>query len=391
VGERKFALPLIHARPPGSGLERWSAEQLGLAEDAAPEAVRAAVFRELPEQDFVPSFAWHQAAIVLTRPNQKVLLDDALRGHLLRTEEESLREEVEEFAAEFFTLPVPQRQVRYQALERQVATFPALEARLASLQRGLTFTVPNVDAQAPQVRELLKYIVELFPLRPGPFSARTGELFYNMQWDKAAWQNAGLLVQRHLPAVAALAPRFLSQLAGWTEQERATEKGRKRVLKRRPGAAEKSEGGFPRWLISVFVIVGIGLIRLLVNLSGDSKSSGSRVTIPPPPQFEHVKPQLPSSGVPSNLSQRPGESADEWLKRIRGHLQSSPEGPIRNRPGVTPPQGPIRDEKVNDLLKRIRERTESPPGMPQTGGGDRRPGTRSGGPPLPPTSGSRPP
>src|SRR5215472_17203152 len=81
---------------------RWAAEQLELSPDASPEDVRAAWLRRLPEEDFVPRAELQSAlaSLLRRRPegNWEARADEAAS----LAEEESLREEVETFAGQFW-------------------------------------------------------------------------------------------------------------------------------------------------------------------------------------------------------------------------------------------------------------------------------------------------
>ena len=82
----------------------WACSVFGLQPRALPQEVRAAIFSHLDDANFVPPAAWRQAISLLSDPRAAGLAgggDDAFHETL----ENSLAEEVDQFATRFFTLP----------------------------------------------------------------------------------------------------------------------------------------------------------------------------------------------------------------------------------------------------------------------------------------------
>src|SRR5437870_4373578 len=98
--------------PAGQMLREWAADQLDLDAAARPEEVRAQFLRRLPDEDFLPPLAWQEAAALLDGlPAPATPPEDAVAEMA-----ESLREEVESFAGQFFALRPDERRARWQTL-----------------------------------------------------------------------------------------------------------------------------------------------------------------------------------------------------------------------------------------------------------------------------------
>src|SRR4029078_12575266 len=93
----------------------WAAEVIGGSADADERDVRRAVFAKLPERNFWPDWQLMQAATLLLSPPAP--LEPGKIVVFEQFYEESLRRQIEEFAAEFFSLPVVTRQARYRELQ----------------------------------------------------------------------------------------------------------------------------------------------------------------------------------------------------------------------------------------------------------------------------------
>jgi hypothetical protein len=197
-------------------LKRWAADQLGLEPEAPPAEAGAALLRRLPAVGFVPPPAWQEALHLLrdgTPPGGLALLGV----------EDRLRREVDDFAVEFFTLPVAERRQCWQGLAARCAFSPPLTARLRALEPGLRADAGKPIDGNPRLVRLAGQVRELFVLGPAARAVQRQALLRDLDGDLAEWVAvAGELRTRH-GAVADLEPELIAQILGaWqTRQEQA--------------------------------------------------------------------------------------------------------------------------------------------------------------------------
>ena len=95
-------------------LERFAAEVVGLEQRPDEADTLAALFRKLRDDDFLPDPLTHEALLALAgRPVESGSL---LGEEAAAAEERKLHAEVEQFASEFFAIPVASRVDRWRTL-----------------------------------------------------------------------------------------------------------------------------------------------------------------------------------------------------------------------------------------------------------------------------------
>jgi hypothetical protein len=194
----------------------WAAREVGLAADATPGEVRAALLREVTRAGFVLSPARQQAWQVLAAPPA------AARPRppgMLAAEEVRLRSEVDDFAASFFATPVGARRQRWQALAAECAALPPLAARLAALGPGLGLDLRLSDIGNPRTAQLASHVAGLFVLGPAARAAQRQAVVRALQTDIAGWEETARQLQAVSPALAALEPSLLTSILTWREQQ----------------------------------------------------------------------------------------------------------------------------------------------------------------------------
>jgi hypothetical protein len=269
----------------------------------------------LPEEEFIPPSSWTRALTPDHSPQAEAAVQDEW---LYREAEEECREQVEEFAAAFFVLPVAERQQRWQELVDRCRFSPTLIARLARLKPGLAIEVDTDENLLPRMLDvaahvrfgrllaLMAHIRELFVLRPAEQAMRRHRILEEVQQDPESWEQAAQHLRSNRPAWAKLEPVLVEELASVT----AT---RKRVRQAKLRQASSGSQPAPNWLTYVLIGVVVGMVRLCAG-SGDHRPSPP--PLPPPPTFR--LPEIPfkvddAPGVPKP----PGDGFVESLRKER--------------------------------------------------------------------------
>lgn len=198
---------------------RWAAETLGVADDDSAGA-REAFLRRLTATGFVPTTAWRAAVTALTdklAPSDGGVGADASQ---FESAAERLREEVESFAARFWSLPPPDRRRKWQVLSEWCRDSPALAARLRRLKAGL-----DVEADAGahgdgRVPDLTRELKELFALWPTQAGSRRRAFLRRPPPPASEWEAAAAVIRDEMPAVAALDKTLIRELAPWRSVRR---------------------------------------------------------------------------------------------------------------------------------------------------------------------------
>jgi hypothetical protein len=350
-------------------LRGWAAAQLELAPDAAPAQARTALARRLAEDDFVPPYRIQQAAVFLLRPATGA--EAVLRqGQAQYDEEDRLRIEVDEFAAEFFKLGVPERRRRWQELCSRCAFAPTLIGWLGGLERGLD--VPLTPLAGTPMSELAEHLGALFVLRPAARAARRLELLAEMRNDIPRWQAAARQLQSQAPRVVALGPTLVEELANWDRRlqqqrkragalpvmgsagsERVSTYGRLGAGRVRQGLVGDTPGSNrgSTWPVILIVFVVINVLRLAFSGSGGSSPTIPRFTMPTFPKFVLPEPK----------------GNDELERLIRELNKGKGIDPERKK---KPDVLPLKDD-------RLPFEPEPPPGFPEPRPPDQRPRGKS--------------
>src|SRR5205085_6439135 len=247
----------------------WAAEVIGVSADAAERDVRRAVFAKLPEKKFWPDWQLMQAATVLLsppaplEPGKLVVFDQAY--------EESLCKQIEEFAAECFSLPVATRQARYRELQRRTAKLPPLRFRLTQLEPALNVLLPSESADA-DVKNCLRWCGELAVLSPRERGIRRRAVLKLAAEDPSRWPRKAKELQKSFPMVAELAPDLVTALSQLPQAERRRLNHRRTFQKAGAQSQTRSQGA----VVVIVVLMLSGLLRGLASQDRNSRRSRGR-------------------------------------------------------------------------------------------------------------------
>ncbi len=236
----------------------WAAERLGIRPDSSARDFSVALLSRVEEDDFVPPLVVRQAweVAVGKQASEPFPLDELL--------EDELHSDVENFARQFFEMPVPDRVRAWRQLFEQAASWPRLKARLTNLRPGLQVEFPAVSAKNPHAQELIASARELFILPPAQRALRRREILrQSLQTQLRPWQNAARTIRWRYRSIAALSPDLILSLAA---SRRTIARARRNYTLRLSAPAPKTTGMRRRvstaWLVVVlviFVVVGISI------------------------------------------------------------------------------------------------------------------------------------
>lgn len=286
-------------------LRRWAAEQLGLDEDASAEQAQRAFLARLRESEFSPPPAW-ASALGLWRQG----LPDRWDAHAAarRIWEGLLRDEVEVFASEFFSLDVGERQRRFRELRASCEPFsPQLSARLAALEKGLEIDAAAVPREGSPVGDLARHVMRLFVLRPAERAATRRALIVESQGATDRWHEAACGLGFRYAPFAALDSALVDYWKEANQREGRRDEFHRRLRSRRQPVVRSNRGsrdGSER-LVFVAAIIIFGIFRLIAMFDGSRHS---------PPQFKLPPPSPPARDL---FPDRPNDrQIQEILKRV---------------------------------------------------------------------------
>ncbi len=305
---------------------RWAAEQLGVEQQADPEAARAALLRKLQGVEFVPPPGWRRALRVLTAPAGAAA--PACDAEGLRTEYDRLRPEVESFAATFWTFPPAERRRRLEELSLRCAYLPTLRARLNALGPGMSLDPVAPEKMEPETATLASEVLALFVLRPAEQAVRRRQLLRRVRERPLAWERAARNLRHGWPTIAALQPALLDRLAdGANARDRYDRLRRAAASRATPTAGKAGSRGLFRggWLVIVLLVT---VFRLIGSINSPPPS-------PPPPVVPREPPLDPwKNGIPEvdpalkNWTQDPEfqrrqRQLDEEAERVRRQISTA--------------------------------------------------------------------
>jgi hypothetical protein len=317
--------------------EQWAARTLGIPEGIDEASARAALLRELASDGFVPPLVRQIAWTAFLDPQAP--LPDAAR----RAAEVRLRAEIDDFAAEFFSLAPEERGRQWQTLAARAAGSASLAARLAALEPGLNVVPPAQEN--PKVARLSAAVVSLFVLAPLARAAQRQAVLHGMKADMAAWEAAARVLSKTAPAIAALDSPLMDSIRFWQkvqanlEQARAGARPRARSAPKAPVAAPRPSGSSQlpmKTLIWIGIVVIGGGARVCSGLGSHSSNSA------PPPRFEQPRFQ------PVDVQKQ-----DDWQRMLEQIQKQQDEDRKRQQqwqkdddpPGRVKGFGPDEDEK----------------------------------------------
>jgi hypothetical protein len=252
---------------PEAAARHWAAELLGVPEDASPPEARRAYFRKVRESDFLPPRSWRRALRVFegasTEPDEEWLVANEGR----------LRAEAAAFAEAFFTLPVPQRRERWQALHSACADIPPLLAQLEALKAGLEIETEGLPRDESHYGRLVEHLLQssLLPL-VGRYASRQAFLRRieesSTRADRKAMEKAAQYLLAERPVIAALdvgLVRHVANLRGQLQRER-------KIRRQRVAARGGFSSGSSWWW--VFVVFAFVSVLLHLRTSSENSSPG---------------------------------------------------------------------------------------------------------------------
>jgi hypothetical protein len=187
----------------------WACSVFGLEPGASDVEVRAAVLSQLEGAEFMPPAGWRQAIWLLANSQSPQAWPTDGPDAFREAAENQLAEVVDQFAAEFFSLPALPRRVKWTKLLKLANDFPRLQARLKGLQQGLEAESCPPDGQDKQDAILVERVRRLFVLKPGDRAAQRRQWLAAMQGD---WRSAARRIRTRYPRLAQLDGEFLSAL-----------------------------------------------------------------------------------------------------------------------------------------------------------------------------------
>ena len=172
-------------------LRRWAAEQLGFSREAARQPSRGPLLARAGQGGFCSDQRMGRAGAVL--------LNDANRGRLGAQDavqtgwREALQQQVERFAAGFFTLPPEARRQHWQALNVEVPGSAAAGARLTALERGLSVKPEELRIAGADEAEFGNLLATSFVRPPYERAINAASNSRNCRQERQRWENAGPL------------------------------------------------------------------------------------------------------------------------------------------------------------------------------------------------------
>jgi hypothetical protein len=286
---------------PDNLLRRWAAKRLGVSPDASVESARAAFLRRLPGEDFVPHTALVHAARAMGVLRSDDSRDVCARFEAVREEEEALRGEVEDFADRYWLIPPAGRRDRCSSLLMRAGDLPSRRSqiRLRELEAGLDIVGPELPASTdPDIAELARRVCALYVLRPGPRAREWQSLLNETRGRIWHWKQTAAKFRALYPAIAALQPQVVEELASWEPPPQFAPPHRPKPP---PAAAPaRRQYGLLIWLICI-------VLSAIMQTFRPKDTAPSPPTFPALPAYRRA-PAMPLSPIPatSRLPLPPG-------------------------------------------------------------------------------------
>lgn len=241
--------------PEQADWRNWALQQFDAPRDALHDTARAAFLATLERAEFVPpgtvKFAWHlflRSSDARTPPTRAL---QAFRN--CRAKE--LRDEVEQFAARYWSLQPGERQHEYQRLFAAAQIAPLARQRLQHLSKGLTIEAVRAE-QPDSVQNLAMQIQELFILSSAARAIARQE-FAESLGAKGLVKQLDLLQKRY-PEIGSLCGDFKLRIVKPVKARSFRLLSNR--LTERPGSASQV-------VLDVFkVLLGIGAAIVLVTM-----------------------------------------------------------------------------------------------------------------------------
>ncbi|HET6881492.1 MAG TPA: hypothetical protein VFI31_15120 [Pirellulales bacterium] len=365
---------------PPAAWRRWALAELDLQPGMSNDEARRILFTRLSDLDFMPPGGWDNALRVAGIAPCGAALDGPVFVPAQRAAEESLRAEVESFAARFFSLPPDSRAAQYQELVKQSAGMPAVAARLEGLWPALELPCEVPAVESPEAADLLDQARRLFLLPRQERASRRLTFLQQCRMNLPQWQRAATTAQTKFARYAALEPALFRELATSGNREKQREKiarqRRRSVRKTRTSQSVVRTTQKAPWWIWILVVVGLNGIRAAIGPSSNSHRTNSPVPQAPKIDLEKLNRDLeklrqPQDDVLRRMQEQVeqqiqrGELPPDTDRRLFGQPTSAPAQPP-TFPRTMPRGGPGRRfdqnrERMRDQMRRLDQQSFSPP------------------------------
>lgn len=317
---------------PATRLRDWASEQLQRPLDGSWSAVRAGFLERVAAAEFCPSPALDYAGRVLADGGNTSPTSLGWQ-QAQRDIEKQLRDDVEQLAADWFSLAGRVRERRLQELRAACRPYANLLARLDALAPALDLDAAELTGPAEQ---LARMIGELFVLPPRRRAERRREMLLELEAETDFWDTAAQEVKARHPRWAALQPVFVESILARKLHEaraRVATKAYAKSLKRQKATA--SEGVQWPWFIAALVI--LSLVR-----------SSSCLREPPPPRIDPWNPMIQPRNQEPWEKRVPGNDAVQKLLSRKWRFEDGKLVPADGpdlQPQVKPALPPVIDPK----------------------------------------------
>lgn len=208
---------------------RWAFEQLDLPNETPAAEARPRLLKQLADMDFMPPGNWNDALRVCgVLPSQNTE-GGSVHAIELRAAENLLREDVDVFAAFFFSLLTEVRISQIQQLLQRCAGVPALISRLERLRDAVDLPSELPLGESAEVVELLDQVRRLFAMAARERACHRWRFINRCRADLARWRDAARAIEQNYASHAALEPMLIRELAGSPTRAQV----RRRLVRRR--------------------------------------------------------------------------------------------------------------------------------------------------------------
>ena len=276
--------------PTNPDWQAWAREQLDLEETSTPANVRRAYMQRLSDEDFMPPAHLPYALAVLEGragppgANEETVWADV---------GDRQRQRVEEFAQQFFQIPVANRREQWLRLKTDCAKASALVERLNRLEPGLALDPHGLAVADPHVRELIQEASKIFVLRPFEAAQARAAFFRQETFQSVVgmmdWEAAARALKNSNARYEVLAPELIQQVLRWRNcaSELARRRrssaprnpvsltGKPQVAARvtKPVSNNTTQNPSYRWVIYVFIMLAGGVVKACMGSSSHSPST----------------------------------------------------------------------------------------------------------------------
>lgn len=244
----------------------WARDALEVPQGADP---RAHLLRCLAEQEFVLYGFQREAADVIWGRPGKPSGNGESAFEAARTQK--LGEEIDRFAADFFSLPTGVRRQRWSELKQSPGLSPPQRMRLDHLQRALDVAPAFHEGthRLSRLGELMAVVCELFVLAPPARARHRAAFLKRAVRDRRQWAEAAAELRNADSSLANLLPEFLSEVANLDLQRNPSPARRRK--RRSPSVApypHTTRSGGRNW---IWIVVALSVLSGVLRVGRDSR------------------------------------------------------------------------------------------------------------------------